>query len=304
MGYRGLLLTNGFYQSQSFDGVRQMLKEAAAGLNCELKELANDAYLPVLGGQGPDLPQADFALMWNKDVSWAMALETRGVRVFNGSQGVQLCDDKGLTHLMLERAGLPQPATILAPHTYENIGYPNRDYLKQVAAQLGFPMVVKERLGSFGQQVYLVHNMHQLEALTQKLGVIRHLYQAFVPTGAVAYDYRVPVVGGRALCAMRRENQTGDFRANIELGGKGTAVPLTPQMADLATRAVAALGLDFGGVDLLETADGQLLICEVNSNLFFAGLYEATGISAADEILTHVCHTLKKEAGASSCFNR
>ena len=39
---------------------------------------------------------------------------------------------------------------------------------------------------------------------------------------------------------------------------------------------------------IMETAEGEYLVCEVNSNFFFAGLAAATGIDPAAEICAHI----------------
>ena len=58
--------------------------------------------------------------------------------------------------------------------------------------------------------------------------------------------------------------------------------------------AMAALGLDFGGVDLLEAEDGPV-VCEVNSNAHFAGLLSATGVNPADHIMQYIRRTVCEE---------
>ncbi len=284
---QGLLVVNSFFRSKSFDAVQNLLLTAFAKQNVRLDVVGNAELMPILGEK--EGPVCDFVLFWCKDTPLAAALENRGIRVFNSSEAIRLCDDKGLTHLALEAAGIPQPKTVLAPHTYENIGYPEYDYLSSVAEKLGFPMVVKERFGSFGQQVYLVQNRAELEEKCRKLGAIKHLYQEFIPSlhQGKPSDLRICVVGDQVKAAIRRCS-SGDFRANLEEGGKAEAITPKKEAVELAIRATKALGLDFAGVDLLETAQGEYLVCEVNSNFFFAGLAAATGIDPAAEICAYI----------------
>ena len=54
--------------------------------------------------------------------------------------------------------------------------------------------------------------------------------------------------------------------------------------AELAIRAATTLGLDFAGVDLLQTHEGPL-ICEVNSNVHFKTLAACTGIDTAQHLM-------------------
>ena len=51
--------------------------------------------------------------------------------------------------------------------------------------------------------------------------------------------------------------------------------------------AAAAAGLDFAGVDILPSRNGDL-VCEINSNPHFAGTLSATGVNIADEIIGYI----------------
>ena len=48
------------------------------------------------------------------------------------------------------------PKTIFPPFTYEGIERENYDSFSKIGQALGYPLVVKEAYGSFGQQVYLI----------------------------------------------------------------------------------------------------------------------------------------------------
>ena len=86
---------------------------------------------------------------------------------------------------------------------------------------------------------------------------------------------------------MERVAQEGEFRSNVELGGKGRAVKLEVSYACVAESAAKVLGLDYCGVDLLEGKNGAI-VCEVNSNAFFEGLELATGVNVAREYAKHI----------------
>ena len=47
------------------------------------------------------------------------------------------------------------------------------------------------------------------------------------------------------------------------------------------------MGLDFAGVDILQSQSGPL-ICEVNSNAHFHGMERCTGIDVAGAIMDHI----------------
>jgi RimK family alpha-L-glutamate ligase len=236
-----------------------------------------------------------FILFWDKDVRLASYLEDLGYPVFNSSTAIAACDDKALTHLTLMKAGIPMPRTIIAPMTFQNIGYTNYDFLKEVSDRLGFPLVVKECFGSFGQQVYLAKNYEELQGLVEKIGPKPMLFQEFIGSSA-GRDVRLQVVGEKVIAAMYRYSENGDFRANLTIGGRMKPYEPSQEQCELAVRCCKLLGLDYGGVDLLFGEKDETLVCEVNSNAHFKNIYDCTGVNAADAIIEHI---LKKLEGSS-----
>lgn len=273
------LVMNAFLRSPSFLRMEAELLAAAtrAGIRMCLK--TNDAF--IRNDSLDSRPSA--ALFFDKDLRLAQRMEAAGMRLFNPADAIAVCDDKTATALALEKAGLPQPETLLCPKTYPGIGFKKLDFLDEAADRLGFPMIVKEGQGSFGQQVYLVHTMEELLRLLPGISSQPLLFQRFVRESA-GQDLRVYVVGGQAVAAIHRVNRQGDFRANLEHGGTASAHSPTVEEKSLAITACAACGADFAGVDLLLSEDGPL-VCEVNSNAHFLGLAAATGVNPADYIL-------------------
>lgn len=154
-------------------------------------------------------------------------------------------------------------------------------------------MVVKKSYGSFGAGVRLVHGIPELVKTAQEFLYEPHFYQRYIAQSA-GKDIRVIVVGGKAVAAMERVAQTGEFRSNVELGGKGRLIDtaLFENYAPTAELAAKWLGLDYCGVDLLETDEGAI-VCEVNSNAFFEGIEGVTGINVAREYAKHILRTIR-----------
>ncbi len=294
------LVVNEFLYSDKFNEIHEWLMQAAekqdirlllktnAQLLIDLQTKDNDKY-PKLRSFHEKIRSEDpsFILFWDKDTRLASHLEELGYPVFNSSAAIAACDDKSLTHLALMRAGIPMPRTILAPMTFPNIGYTNYNFLTEVSARLGFPLVVKECFGSFGQQVYLAKDADELKALMDRIGPKPMLFQEFISSSA-GRDVRLQVVGGKVIAAMYRYSDQGDFRANLTIGGKMQAYEPSYAQCELAVRCCELLDLDYGGVDLLFGEKGETLVCEVNSNAHFKNIYDCTGVNAADAILAHV----------------
>lgn len=289
----GWLIVNRFLNNSKFSDIAARFLDSAARFDAELIPLTNADILPALGGNGEGgvfpCGKPDFVLFYDKDVRLASALEARGMRLFNSSRAIELCDDKSLMHLALDGL-LPMPRTYCAPFTYENIGYNDRAFVDVMFEQLGSPLVVKEACGSFGQQVYLIGSPEEANALLTSIGGKRVIFQEFVAE-SFGRDLRLNVVGGRVVASMLRFNEHGDFRANISNGGSMLPHAPTAEEERIALAAAEKLSLDFCGVDLLFGRDGPLL-CEVNSNAHFKSIYDCTGVNAADEIMAHIVRTV------------
>lgn len=281
-----LYIENGFWQSTGTLALRNALTEAGLRHGLRLVVRTNRDFLR------PDslrkLPGA--ALFWDKDLRLAERMERAGLRLFNRADAIRQCDDKTLTWLALRDSGIPMPDTLLCPMTFPNVGYTVTDFLQEAADILGLPFVIKQGRGSFGSEVYLAHSVEEAAAILRPCAGEPVLFQRFIEESA-GRDVRVYVVGGQVVASMGRVNLTGDFRANVENGGKPVQHTITPREEELALLACRLLGLDFGGVDLLYGKDGPLL-CEVNSNAHFKALQLVSGVSPADAIAAHMMENM------------
>lgn len=287
MKKRGLLIVNHFLNSAKFLELADFLMRAAANRDIELTLRDNAELLFDLAHMRPlePVPEADFGIFWDKDVMLARQLEARGLRLFNSSRAVALCDDKSQTHLAL--AGkIAMPKTVLAPMSFKGVGYGELSFIDRIAEELRYPYVIKECFGSFGKQVYFIHSRADAEALLAHMDGTPLLFQEFIRT-SIGRDVRINVVGGEVKAAMLRENPD-DFRANITNGG--TASPYTPstEQCEMALESCRLLGVEFAGVDLLFGRGGAPLLCEVNSNAHFKSILECTGVDLSEALLAYI----------------
>ena len=281
------LVINSFMDNQKFKNLYELLSLAFKKHNVSLEiKTARDISLEV-GANIKNKP--DFAIFWDKDIYLGERLEKTGVRLFNSARSVLLCDNKILMYQELADKGIRIPRTFIAPKTFEGLNYSKRDFLNNVIDEIGFPMIVKEAYGSFGEQVYLANNNESLNKIVDSTGYKDFLLQEFIASSK-GRDIRVNVVGDKAIVSMLRENKN-DFRSNISSGGTGVKFDPKPEYLDLAVKASKALGLDFAGVDVLFGEDGPI-ICEVNSNPQFASTLKATGINLADYIAEYILKSL------------
>lgn len=287
---KGWLIVNGFLHSAKFDELEQMFQKAAADREVELTTYQNSDLLVEAGADISRLDfllknKPDFVIFWDKDILLAEYLEAKGIRLYNKSHCIAVCDDKRRTHLALDRAGLPMPGTVLAPMTYSGIGFTDSGFLVEVERKFTYPIVVKEAFGSFGAQVYLVENRKQLKNLLSHCSATEILFQEFIES-SYGRDIRLQVVGNKVVGSMYRYSEH-DFRANITAGGHMKNYEPSEEECELAIRAARAVEADFAGVDLLFAKDGPL-VCEVNSNAHFKNLLDCSGVNTAEEIIRYI----------------
>lgn len=274
-------MVNGFLRGGKFGEPAEMMSAAADRLGIGLDIVTNDR-LPLMVDTSEKM-DTDFILFWDKDVRAAMLLERTGSPVFNSSECIRICDDKSLTHIALSKNNVPSIPTMISPMTFDGIGYTNLSFLDGAEDSFGYPMVVKDCFGSFGQQVYLAHDRKELESLF--CDARPRIVQRYVECGSS--DLRLEVIGGEVVASVSRKGRDGDFRANTTIGGVMSVHQPSEDEKELALKASEAVGADFCGVDILYM-DGEPVVCEVNSNAHMKNLRNCTGIDVSDMILEHI----------------
>lgn len=293
----GWLITNRFLNRDKFSELYDWLIEAAHKAGSELKLLTN-ADLLIRTDRNEIISQAflqggseypDYIIFWDKDIRLAGALEALGLRLFNRAEAIRACDDKSLTYSRL--AGLVRmPVTFTVPFTYETVGYRDTAFLNAIEEHLPYPYVLKECFGSFGEQVHLIKNMEQCENILRQINGRPCVIQEYIGEGP-GRDIRLIIVGGKCIASMLRFNDS-DFRANVALGGHTEPYTPTDEEVNMALTACKALSLDYAGVDILHDCNGDPVLCEVNSNAHFKGIYKCTGVNVADAIIGHILNTV------------
>jgi RimK family alpha-L-glutamate ligase len=196
-----------------------------------------------------------------------LSLERRGVRVLNPAFSLVAAHDKLVTARLLARAGVPHPHT---EHLRPGRAVPD----------LGLPVVIKPRLGSWGVDVFLCETEAELEqalaAVRSRPWFLRYgaLVQELVPPAG--YDLRVIVAGGAVVGAVRREAAPGEWRTNVSLGGRRRTARPSASAAALGIAAAAAIGADLVGIDLLPAGQSYTVI-ELNGAVDFDRSYSLPG---------------------------
>ncbi|ELZ94613.1 ATP-grasp domain-containing protein [Haloferax sulfurifontis] len=193
--------------------------------------------------------------------------------VLNDPRSVLVAVHKHATSSRLAAAGIPVPHTYMATAD-----------AKLNAARDGFgtPVVYKTAIGTNGGGTWLVDHDRAVSATVDGR---RAFVQQYVDASERHRDLRIYVVDDEVVGAMYRYAPAGDWRTNVALGGdvEDATEDLPQGAAGAALRATRTLGLDYAGVDLIES-DGGWLVLEVNPTAGFRGLFRATGRSPAAAI--------------------
>jgi gamma-F420-2:alpha-L-glutamate ligase len=285
---RGICICNAY---DILPGARHFYERMAAelqllGIALELKTNAEIfSYINSNGELAGKKLGCDFVLYLDKDLYASYGLERRGYRLFNPAKAIELCDDKMRTHMALAGHGIKMPKTISGPLNYSLNS--SSEFVTGVEKELSYPIVAKENFGSLGARVYLLEKHEDLVHFEDVHRFAPRLYQEFIPSSK-GMDYRIIVIGGKFAAGMKRVNQHGDFRSNVALGGTGLAVKIPAEFISMAEKASSILGLDYCGADLLIGAQGEPILCEVNSNAFIEGIEKVTGVNVAGAYAAYI----------------
>jgi len=274
----------------------------ASGRCVDLEDCRVDTTLArhglVIPGFGRDLPDAVLVRgiaggtfeQVTKRLTVLHALRELGVPVYNDARAIERSVDKGMTSLLLNAAGIATPPTWVT----ESAAEARRIVLREGAA--GHALVLKPLFGSQGQGLQLVGHVNgkpvPLPELARGYGGLAYLQRFVPPLAEPGFDWRVLVVGGRALTAMRRVSR--HWVHNVAQGARCEPQALLPALVEPAEAAARALQMDYAGVDLMPTADGRVLVIEVNGVAAWQGLQRVTrGFNIAralvDDLLDRKC---------------
>lgn len=294
MQLHGWIIYNGHLPGDRFLNQARMYEKAAIDRGIFVNVLKNNALLSLLQTNSVDLLQVDvgelpdFVVFLDKDIYLAKQLELRGISVFNSASAIETSDDKIATYQLLAGQNLPIPKTIIAPKIFPVETELDPIFVDQVIETFGFPLIMKEAFGSFGEQVYLIHSPEEMLDKIRTLKDRPYVFQEFIST-SFGRDVRVQVVGEQVVASMYRQTEE-DFRSTA--GGVRLAHEPTEEEATLAIAATKAIGADFAGVDLLFGENNEYIICEVNSNAHIKKLLQCTNVNVAEKVIDYIIDTL------------
>jgi glutathione synthase/RimK-type ligase-like ATP-grasp enzyme len=115
------------------------------------------------------------------------------------------------------------------------------------------------------------------------------VYQEFIDYSG---DYRVNVIGGKAVCAFQRLGVPNDFRANLSLGGsmeKVKDIDLLKTLYEKAEEVIKVFpGAEVVGLDfIVSKKSGEPYFLEANLSPWTRNIEEITGVNIGEKMVDY-----------------
>jgi [lysine-biosynthesis-protein LysW]--L-2-aminoadipate ligase len=223
-----------------------------------------------------------------RGLHFTACLEFLGVPVINKFNVANNCGDKLITSLLLKKNNVPTPKTYFSF---------SADAAKENLEKVGYPLVLKPIVGSWGRGVMPLKDKDTVEAMFE----LRELSDD--PHDRIFYlqelvkrpprDIRVITVGDNAISAMYRKS-SGGFKTNIALGAEPELCEITKDIEDVCAKASQAVGGGILGVDLMEDEKNGLVVHEVNNTVEFKGLAKVSKRNIPKEMVEYALNYARK----------
>jgi [lysine-biosynthesis-protein LysW]---L-2-aminoadipate ligase len=206
--------------------------------------------------------------------------ESQGIRCVNSSNTAWVCGDKLLTSIVLAEHGIPQPEV--------RVAFTEESALAAIE-EMGYPVVLKPAVGSWGRLLAKVNDRDAAEALLEHkttLGSYHHsifYIQKYVEKKG--RDIRTFVVGDECIAAIYR--YASHWITNTARGGSAAACPVDDDLAALSLDAARAVCGDVVALDIFEAAD-RYIVNEINYTMEFKNSIAPTGVDIPGRIAAHV----------------
>ena len=200
--------------------------------------------------------------------------ESEGLVVVDDPLSILRCSNKVFLAELFSRHAIPYPKTFIA----------HQDSIDEIAAEVGLPCVLKRPDSAFSRGVTKASTEQELR---EKASLFLEDSELLVAQEFKAsdFDWRIGVLGGKALFACRYFMARGHWQIVRTTDGTGTrrygkveAIALEdapPEVIEIAVRAARLIGDGLYGIDLKEV-DGEFLVIEVNDNPNIEAGYEDT----------------------------
>jgi [lysine-biosynthesis-protein LysW]--L-2-aminoadipate ligase len=223
-----------------------------------------------------------------RGLHFTACLEFLDIPVLNKFEVANICGNKMFMTLLLEKNNIPTPKTYFS-------------FSSESAAEnlekVGFPLVIKPIIGSWGRGVMPIKDKDTMEAVFEIRDITDsphdRIYYLQEMINRPPRDIRVITVGDEPIAAMYRKS-SGGFKTNIALGADPEICEITKEMEDLAVKSSKAMGGGILGIDMMEDEKRGLVVHEVNNTVEFKGLVRVAQRNIPKEMIEFALNYVRK----------
>lgn len=248
----------------------ERIREPMATRGIEVGHLRSTERVIPLTGDNVPFDEFDVGFVFPSRLMEGGVVDTAtSIPWVNDRDAVLTSRNKGGVIARLAAAGLPTPETHLVSNPADERA------VAEAAEDIGYPVIVKPNSTTRGTGIAKAPDPDSLAGIVDYLDLVHDyratgdksfLIQEFLPA---ARDYRVMVLDGEVVGAVERRlpepaRNKDRWKHNVHRGATAEGVDLPREHRRLAERTAEVLGIDFLGVDLLETPD-SIVVSETNA---------------------------------------
>ncbi|WP_330630204.1 lysine biosynthesis protein LysX [Halocatena halophila] len=220
----------------------------------------------------------DRCLATSRSIYASRFIDSYGIPVVNGPETAAVCADKAKNSLALAEAGVPTPRTEVAF---------TKESALEIIESFGYPCVLKPVVGSWGRLMAKIDSRSAAEAILEHKATLGHYeHKVFYIQEFVAKpdrDVRVLATDGEPIAGMVRSSD--HWLTNAAQGAETATFEPDERARELVAAASDAVGGGLLGIDLMETADGDYTVHEVNHTVEFKALAETTDVDVPARVV-------------------
>ena len=252
-------------------------------------------------------------------LSLMRSLELGGARVLNGSSAFSLELSKSAQAALLQKLEIPHPRSLAF----------NDPETALAQWKGGWPALLKPEQGGSGARMFLLYSADELQKLLREQPLLwlpdnLLLLQEYFPVDAAKGIVRMEFLGSKLLYAMRVVsygafnlcpsescNPEGGGESQCLIAAQSTTNPVefypyegVPAVAvEMGEKIMASGGLDVGGIEYLEAADGRHIFYDINANSNLrVPIGQAFGFNPFERVVDYLIEQIAqaKEQGRAS----